>query len=285
MSSLRGEVRPTKMKQLCRWTIVLLLLLESCGATSIVWVVSETGKYVVLAADSRDFNLITRESDDKVCKVIALDDTLFLNSGDVRLRTRLGDPWESLQIAKEIYKTSKDHGAQALSIGWANRAMAWFGGQNPSDVQLMMQPDGGLVTGGFINFDLNKNPAVFAQSLHFDSVTRQPLINTTSQLQIGIAGIQRELVQEFIKAETPRALKAYETLKSHNVGKGLPYDREFVRQAVQFVIDNVTGKEKFLVHGPIDVVVIRRFGGIDWIHRKDECYKEDFRSRREKGHH
>jgi hypothetical protein len=68
-----------------------------------------------------------------------------------------------------------------------------------------------------------------------------------------------------VKAETPRALKAYGKLTPHNAGNNLAYDKEFVRKAVQFVIDNLTGNDKQLVHGSIDVAVIRRLGGIDWV--------------------
>jgi hypothetical protein len=75
------------VRHLCGWIVLSALLLQTCHGTSIVWVVSETGEYVVLAADSRDFDPMTRKSDDSVCKVIALDRTLFFNSGDVLLRT------------------------------------------------------------------------------------------------------------------------------------------------------------------------------------------------------
>jgi hypothetical protein len=93
---------------------------------------------------------------------------------------------------------------------------------------------------------------------------------------MGIAGIHPELVIEFEKAETPRALKAYGTLKTHNVAKEVSYDIEFLKKAVQFVIDNVSEKEKIGVHGPIDVVVVRRMGGIEWVSRKPNCYSQDF---------
>jgi hypothetical protein len=119
-------------------------------------------------------------------------------------------------------------------------------------------PDGGLVTGGFINFDEHRNPVVFVEELFFNPVTQQPFLVSTSPVQIGIASIQPGLVVEFVKAETPRAIKAYGRLTPHNAGNDLAYDKEFVRKAVQFVIDNVTGKDKLLLHGPIDVDVVRR---------------------------
>jgi hypothetical protein len=136
-------------------------------------------------------------------------------------------------------------------------------------------PDGGLVTGGFINFDEHRNPVVFVEELFFNPVTQQPFLVSTSPVQIGIASIQPGLVVEFVKAETPRAIKAYGRLTPHNAGNDLAYDKEFVRKAVQFVIDNVTGKDKLLLHGPIDVDVVRR-GGIVWGPRKPNCYAQDF---------
>jgi hypothetical protein len=178
------------MRHACSWIVLSVLFLQTCHGTSIVWVVSKTGEYVVLATDSRDFDPITGKSDDTVCKVIALDDTLFFNSGDVRLRTRLGEPWESLQTAREIYKGTKDHDAQSLSITWGQRAKTWFDRQIPPVNQSVVGPDGGLVTGGFINFDQHRNPAVFVEELFFNPATQQPFLTPTSPIQIGMASIQ-----------------------------------------------------------------------------------------------
>jgi glutamine amidotransferase-like uncharacterized protein len=158
--------------------------------------------------------------------------------------------------------------------------MTWFYGQSPSDIESVTTPDGALLTGGFINYDPNRNPAVFLQALYFNAGTRQLSSQPVSQSkgQIGVSGIHPELVTEFEKAETPRALKAYGTLKIHNVTKDLSYDIEFVKRAVQFVIDNVSDREKEGVHGPIDVVVLRRLGGVDWVFRKPNCYSQDLQS-------
>jgi len=282
------------MRRTHRWVILSVLFLQvACHGTSIVWVIAETGEYVVLAADSRRFADIrdpkfkspdpkfrNLKSNNGECKVIALDDTLFLNAGSVVIGTYRGKYWNSQQAAREIYTASKDHEAQALSIAWGNRALTWFYGQSQSDIQSTLGPDGALVSGGFINFDSSGNPAAFSQNLSFDAATRQLSRKPVSQSkgQIGVSGIHPELVIEFEKAETPRALKAYGTLKIHNVAKDLSYDIEFVRRAVQFVIDNVSEKDKRFVHGPIDVVVLRRLGGIDWVARKPNCHTMDLRS-------
>jgi hypothetical protein len=262
-----------------RWIILSVIFLQTlCYGTSIVLVVSATGEYVVIATESRNTAVGTRSSDNRACKVIALDNTLFFNAGNVIIGTYRGKPWDSLETARELYKASKNRDAQRLSIAWGNRALAWFYGQSSSDLQsTALPPDGALVTGGFVDFDFNKNPESFSQNLYFDVGTRQLSRKPASQSkgQIGISGIHTELVIEFEKAETPRALKAYGTLKIHNVTNDLSYDIEFVKRAVQFVIDNVPDNEKDYVHGPIDVVVLRRLGGIEWVSRKPNCYHQD----------
>lgn len=69
-------------------------------------------------------------------------------------------------------------------------------------------------------------------------------------------------------------------LKVQHIGEDQSYDIEFVKKAVQFVIDNASDKYK-QVRGPIDVAVIRRFGGINWIQRKPRRYSEDLQASRE----
>jgi hypothetical protein len=261
-----------------RWIILSVILFQTlCYGTSIVVVVSETGEYVVLAADSRETETSgKRKPSDKVCKVMQLDDTLFFDAGTVVIGTRQGHPWNSKQVAKEIYRASKTHEAQALSIAWGKRALAWFSNSTVSDLQSVVEPDGTLVTGGFINFHSDNNPSSVSQTLYFDGklplrVEQQNIVNG----KIGVAGIHHELVDEFKNAQTPRALKAHGSLKIHDVGEDLSYDIEFARRAVQFVIDNVPDKEKNRVHGPIDVVIFRRMGGIEWFSRKPNCYSRD----------
>ncbi len=193
-------------------------------------------------------------------------------------------PWNSIQTAWEIYSTSKGPDTQSLSLAWGNRALAWFGGQNPSFLQSVTGADGILVQGGFINFVPNTNPVVSLQELSFiDGSPFSPAKLSLKRLsqsmgEIGTTGIDnRELVGEFIEAKTTRARKAYGTLKPHNIGKTLSYDKEFVIKAVQFVIDNVPDSEKPFIHGPIDVVVVRR-DGVHWGPRKPNCYSHDFHS-------
>jgi len=272
---------PGLLHHVCRWIVLSAFLIQTCHGTSIVWVVSETGEYVVLAADSREFDAMGKlKPSDRACKVIALDDTVFFNSGSVLSRTRRGKPWRSLQSARETYIASNDRQAEPLSIAWGNEALTFFYRLSVTELRSSANADGSIVTGGFINFDPNRSPAAFSQILSFSAEPPQLSRKGLSQAkgQVGISSIHPELVVEFIKAETPRAVKAHGTLKLHTTAPDLSYDIEFVKKAVQFVIDNVSGEDKERVHAPIDVVVLRRFGGIDWIARKQSCYAQDFHS-------
>lgn len=265
----------------CLWILVIVIFLQMCHATTIIWVVSATGDYVVIATDSRmsatirDPRFKNEKSNNNNCKVIALDDTLFYDSGAAYIGGYRMDPWDAIQVAKEVYNASEDHQAQSLSTAWINRAKMWFSRRSPSDLQAAAYFNGAIVGGGFINFDLNRNPAVFTQTLFYKDGQLSTKPGNTLKGQIGKTGIGRELSREFEEGRTPRALKAYGTLKVQDVGKNLSYDIEFVKRAVQFVIDNVDEKDRDKVHGPIDVAVIRRFGGIDWVQRKKSCYSQD----------
>lgn len=269
----------------CRVIILSVFLLEACYGTSIFLVVSKNGDYVVLASDSRLFDMKRQKPSNDACKVIALDDTLFFNAGHVQIEVSQGQPWDSIQTAREIYKTSKDHDAQSLSLARGNRAKSWLDGRTPLDLQRVADPDGGIVAGGFVDFDQHRNPVIFVQSIYLNSLTGHVFIQPSSYSKgdaptLGIR-LGDQLLKEFADAKTPRALKAYGRLKPLGFGNDLFYDIEFVGKADQFVVDYATGHDKVLVHGPINVVVLRRLGGIDWVARKHNCHAQDFHSPKE----
>jgi hypothetical protein len=87
--------------------------------------------------------------------------------------------------------------------------------------------------------------------------------------------VGREQVSEFLADKTLRASKAHATLEPSTTGVDPKRDSLLVKAAVQFVIDNVTGVDRTKVGGPIDVAIMRKSGGIEWISRKKECYKTD----------
>ncbi len=252
-------------------------------ASSVVWVVSQKGDYVVIAAESRR---VGEEKGKKIeplnnddCKVIALGgDTLFYETGNASVPiVYRGKPWNSESVARLVYKAAKNRNAQALSIDWGNRALEWWFVQPEADLKWSADPEGGLVNGGFINFDQSGNPSVFGQTLYYLAATRQLSRKPTTQApgQIGVSGVGRDLVHEFVEGKTLRAARAYGILRPSDVSTDLTKDTDFVRKAVQFVIDNETGIDKIAVGGPIDVAVIRRFAGVDWVSRKKECYTLD----------
>lgn len=88
-------------------SIVSVILLQTlCYGTSIVLVVSETGEYVVIAADSRQADISgKRKPSDKECKAIQLDNTLFFDSGTVVIGAR-GGTWNSQQVASRLRKNA-----------------------------------------------------------------------------------------------------------------------------------------------------------------------------------
>ena len=267
----------------------MVIFLQTCHATSIVWVSSKSREYVVIAGDSRGFpgKKGKKKISDSECKLIAFDDTLFFMSGDVVRDKSPGQVsgWDSGRTAREVFSESKDHDVEALSKEWTVRAMKWFSelGQ-VALTQIASFQEGGVVTGGFINIDSKRNVSEVDYSLNYDIQHHKlsPEKGDPSEGGVGVTGVEWGLVEEFKKRQTARARTAWGNLKPRNLGEDLSYDMEFARRAVQFVIDNASGENKKLVHGPIDVAVVSRLGGIDWHPRKPNCYSQDFHSSAEK---
>jgi len=263
----------------------------SCAyGSSVVFVVSKTGDYVVIAADSRslkatgdnnrslEMKTMNPVHGNSECKIIALDgDTLFYETGTAYIGVHRGKPWSSLAIARSVYKSSTKHDAMSLSVAWGNRALEWFYGQSANDIGSVTDSEEGLTNGGFINFDERSEPSAHGQTLYYDSSKRQLSRKPTVQSlgQIGAAGVGRGLVSELVSGKTTRARAALGAIPVDKLTTSLVIDTQFVTKAVQFVIDNATGREKESVRGPIDVAVIRRFGGVDWVRRKNECRAAD----------
>lgn len=264
-----------------RWGLFVALIVFAssarCKGTSIVFVVSNTGEYVALAADSRNFDSIAHRTNDEACKVIVLGaDTLFYESSTATVGDQRGLViWSSQATAREVYRASTDRSGSVLARAWGRRTEEWF-----ANHKWALTGAAVVANGAFIRFDRSRKPTVFSESLLYDSQShglslRQPITAPDASGEIGKAGDHQELVAEFVDAQTPRALKAYGTLGIHQAGTSLAYDTQFVRMAVQFVIDNVSGSGRQMVHGPIDVVVLRPVGGVDWEMRKRSCFGSD----------
>lgn len=232
---------------------------------------------MVIAAESRGLDE-KGVPDENACKVTVLGgETLFFATGTVDISVHRGTAWDAHEVAQTVYKSAQKRDAEALSTAWGEMALQWFNGQAESDVKVVADPDGGLVTGGFISFGIRGTPDAYARAIHYSAAahqfSNQP--SSWSPGQVGIAGVGREQVSEFLANKTPRALKAHAVVEASITGVDPKRDSVLVRTAVQFVIDNVTGVDKTRVGGPIDVAIIRQSGGIEWVSRKKECYKMD----------
>jgi hypothetical protein len=248
-----------------------------CQGTTIVFVISNNGDYVVLAADSRDFWSYGHPSD-SACKIVAFKDTLFYESGAATALFK-DSKWDAVESAKGIYKRSKTHDAEMLSIIWGNEAMKFFNAQPDSFRRRAegQNSNGGVVTGGFINFNALGNPVASAQTVTARLSDHQLFLKPTTEHtgQIGTSGVGHDLIAEFINARSSRALRAHGAFRPHLEGSSQFYDIQLVQQAIQFVIDNSTGEDKRGVNGPIDVAVLTRDGAVKWVTRKQDCYAFD----------
>jgi hypothetical protein len=85
-----------------------------------------------------------------------------------------------------------------------------------------------------------------------------------------------DLVQEFFDGKTPQAIAAFGPIGMIRLIAVDPTtDSGLARKAIQFAIDNSSGKEKAALGGPIDVAIVRKNRTIEWVSRKKECYEQD----------
>jgi hypothetical protein len=93
---------------------------------------------------------------------------------------------------------------------------------------------------------------------------------------MGVSGIATNLVREFTEGKTARAVAAFGPVGTVRLIAVDPMlDVEFSKKAIQFAIDNSTGIEKAGLGGPIDVAILRKGQGIEWVGRKNLCYQMD----------
>ena len=232
------------MQKAYRWIFVSVLFLQTCGATTIVIVVSASGDYVVIAADSRGtYTIEKHEPNDRTCKLVAFNDTLFYNSGNMTITKLpgLGPPWDSRRAAREVYAASQDHDAQALAKAWGERAMKWYSGLHRVDLEkASVAFKGVLVIGGFVNLDSKRSMSPFSETISYNAEGHYLYLkeNNPPNGMIVVAGYGQDLAKEFKDRQTLRAAKAWGTLTVRNIGEDLSYDTAFVRRAIQFIMDN-----------------------------------------------
>jgi hypothetical protein len=248
---------------------------EASGGSLAFWIVSRQKNYVVVGTESRNMDLRTgNRVDDSACKVISLGGrTLFFELGVSRGERSDGKIWSPQELAREVYRSSKQRDAENLSIAWGKAANNWFSGLFPKNLAFATDTqDGRLVLGAFVNFQ-DKFTGIEFDELFYD-VTQDKLSHKQSAFtQTGFAGVGVGLMQEF--AHPWSSQRAFDAQVSPSVGLDPYDDAKTIRAGIQFAIDNSTGPDHDKIHGPIDIAILRQGQKVEWVSRKDECYASD----------
>jgi len=267
--------------------LIIVLLSESPIAEDrrgslVIAIVAQKGDYVVVGAESRNLDKSLDPLDDLGCKVIQLgSDTLFFETGNSVIRVNHGADWDARSVARAVFRKSTHPNARALSIAWGNRAIVWFYPQAQTDLKSIAdRPDGGIVTGGFIDFEPGNSPSVETQTIYYSekdhALSRRPSDHPPELGQLEVSGAARELVGEFFAGNTQRAVRAFGPIGSLRIIAVDPYtDADLTRKAIRFAEDNSTGIDHASLGGPIDIAILRRDRTIEWVSRKANCYDED----------
>jgi hypothetical protein len=250
--------------------------------TLVVGLISQTGDYVAVGSESRNLDKNLKPIDDRACKVISLGkSTVFFETGSSIIGVLRGTNWDARTIARTAYRRAKVRDSESLSVAWGNLGLRWFYGQPVVDLKSIADPeDGGIVTGGFVNFVKNDGQPLRVQSVFYseatNSIGRRPQTPPTGLGKVFVAGTAKELVAEFFEGKTIRAQTAFGPLgKMRRIGEDPNVDSELVRKAIQFAMDNSTGQDHTALGGPIDIAIVRSNKTVEWVSRKQECYKQD----------
>jgi hypothetical protein len=250
-------------------------LREARGGSLAFWIVSRQKNYVVVGTDSRDVDLRTgNRVDDSACKVISLGGrTLFFELGVSRGELSDGKIWSPQELARDVYRSSKQRDAENLSVAWGKAAYNWFSRLFPKNLAVATDTqDGRLVLGAFVNFQ-EKFTGIEVDELFYD-VSRDKLsLKQSAFTQTGFAGVGVELMQEFVHPLSSDRAFAAQVSPSVELD---PYDdAKTIRAGIQFAIDNSTGPDHDKIHGPIDIAILRQGKTVEWVSRKHECYASD----------
>jgi hypothetical protein len=138
---------------------------------------------------------------------------------------------------------------------------------------------GKIGTGGFAEFGADGVPEVDSQKLLYSFTNRsfdnQLEFAPAGPGQGGGSGVALGLVDEFFKMQTPRAMLAR---GSDPVGIDSARDSRIAANAIHFAETYGTEQEKSQLGGPIDVAVLRKNETVEWVSRKDECYRYDLKA-------
>jgi hypothetical protein len=247
----------------------------------VVWIVSKQANYVVIGAESRTIDPDRKTLDDQSCKVIALGgDTLFFETGYSQIGVIRGKSWSAENTARTVYASSQQRDALSLSIKWRDKALLWFNTQSEQGLrELADEPNGYLVTGGFIHFDNSATLSVHSMAIFYNIATHSLSTQPSSQAagQVGISGVGNDLVREFFDGRTQRAVRAFGPVGVVRLIAVDPVeDASNVRKAIWFAMNNAVGEDKLALGGDIDIAVIRNDRTIEWVARKPWCSKQGF---------
>jgi hypothetical protein len=252
----------------------------------VVAIVSSKGEYVVIAAESRNTSGHTHApANDDACKIIGLDaKTLFFETGESEYRSQHGDLWDSRAVARTVYLKSRHHDPDALSLAWMSAARSWFARLPYTEMPSVTVPSAEDIrkigTGGFVAFSAEGVPVVEGRSLYYSFEARtfseKPEFTSPKPGQAAVSGLASGLVDEFLTLMSPRAKVAR---GSDFVGIDAATDARIAKNAIEFAEYLSAEPEKSQLGGPIDVAILRKRGTIEWASRKNECYREDLRTR------
>jgi hypothetical protein len=247
----------------------------------VVAMYSQKGDYVVAAAESRNEDMNHKVLDDRACKIISLGtDTVFFETGTPAIGVFRGTNWDAQSVARSVYRGSKVHDPKDLSIAWGNGALKWFYGQPAQDLKAVADEDGGIITGGFINFTQTDVVPIQMQTVFYsasaNTLSRRPEGDPPQLGQIVMSGVAKDLIREFFKGNTIRAAIAFGPIGTiRRIGEDPTIDSSTAKKAIQFAIDNSTGPDHDAIGGPIDVAIVRNNKLVEWVTRKQECYEQD----------
>jgi hypothetical protein len=258
------------------------LPLNTRRGSLVVVMVSLAGDYVVVGAESRTI-WDPQHVDNHGCKIISLGPhTLFLETGHYLVGLKDGSFWKSKNVARGVYRNSKKRDARDLSISWGDEALKWFQEKPPEILRRLRDKDGRIATGGFVNFRPGGFPSVQNEVIYFSDSSKiltaesdeKPLVQ--GGVNINAIGISNTIAMELFNGTTKRGMDALGPVGTTvTPGKDYKIDSDLVRKSIQFAIDNSTPEDKDALADPIDIAVVRKNRPIEWVSRKQECYKQD----------
>jgi hypothetical protein len=245
--------------------------IESSGTVGTVVVIRRTDNKIIVAADSRAAGG-TRNEKNNDCKILALDNNLFVASAGIRNfnveqdRPRIKLTWDSHDIAFESFASLSSKSVPRLAEDWATNGVRLLN-QFPADErkQLADQTDFTAEGSKLLVAGLNQQGSIDAKIAIVTFKRNEfvfQIIDVPFNFPVGIAR-GHEIVDEFVSQSTERSKREFSNWKMTVVGKTQDQiDQLWIKQLVRWVIfyDN-TGK----VGGDTQEVELRSKGTVSWL--------------------